>query len=108
MRVDLGGPGMLTSKDLDGVDGTAAELNLGADRVAASAFEFNRAVDGEIGASAAGELSVDGDVDEHGAVLHGGIDARDAAFNDAVAGVDLRELAVGDVLGLGLGDADLG
>ena len=126
--------GLEAVDDLDGVDGAAAELDLGADGVVGvggeledadgalllaeggtadvddvvEALELDGAVNGEVGTGTAGELVGDGDVDEDGAVLHGGVDAGDLALDDAVAGVDLGDLAEGDVAGLGFRDADLG
>ena len=60
------------------------------------------------GRAPGGSVAVEIDVDLHRAVLHGRIDALDLAVDDAVARVDLDLLADLHVLGLRLGDAQLG
>ncbi len=71
-------------------------------------LELDGRVDAEVGTRARGQRAVDAQVDEHGAVDRGRIDARDARGDDAVARVDLRDLSGDEVLRLRLRDADLG
>ena len=58
-------------------------------------FEFDGAIDAEVGARTERERIGDLDVDGDGAVLDGGVDAGDETFDDAVAGVDGGGLADG-------------
>jgi hypothetical protein len=121
-------------EDFDGVDGNFAELDVDADGFGAVAneleeanggvslavdgptdiedipevIEFDGAIDAEVGAGAGrkrlGELDVDGD----GAVLDGGIDAKDNTFDDAIARIDSGRLTNGDVFGLSFRNLDFG
>ena len=121
-------------ENFDGVDGTLAELDVDADgfravvdqleqtdgavRLAVNGaadeenvleiFEFDGAIDAEIGAGAKRERLDDLDVDGDGAIYHGRVDAGNPTVDDAVARVDGSGLADGDILGLGFGDFDFG
>ena len=68
-------------------------------------LDLDGAVHREIRPGAARERAAERHVHGHGAVLHRGIDADDFASRDAVPGVDGGGLSDGDVLGLGLGNA---
>ena len=71
-------------------------------------LELDGAVDAQVGTRAARQLAGELDVDRDGALLRRRVDADDLAFDDAVAGVDLRALADGQVLGLRFRDPQLG
>src|SRR5690606_29339754 len=120
--------------DLDGIHGAAATLHPGARGVDALGVEPGHAdgatvvagcrathahgggeplevdggADGKIGTRAARQLRGATDVDGYGAVLHGGIEAIALPLDDAVARVDVGDLADLDVARLGFGDADFG
>src|SRR6478735_11804011 len=109
--------GLEAAEDLDGVDGAAAELDLGADglgggEIAAvgleevdgaallaegraadvddvvETLEFDGAVDREVRAGALRQRAGEENVDGDRAILDGGVDAADGAGAEAVAGVD--------------------
>src|SRR5665213_1423786 len=71
------------------------------------ALDLDRAVDREVGPRTGRQLAGEIDIDLHGAVLHRRVDPGDLAIDDAVACIDLDRLADDDILGLGLGDAQL-
>src|SRR5947199_1241427 len=126
--------GLQSLDDLDGVDRHAADLDgspgrglailveleqldLAVRRPEARAadeehvlqpLDLDRAVHREVRTGALRQLAVEGDVDDHRAVLHRRRDAHDVAADQAVAGVDRGPQAELDVLGLHLGDVQLG
>src|SRR5688572_18656114 len=69
-------------------------------------LDLDGAVDGQIGTRSGWERAVEGDVDAHRAVARGGVDARDAPRDDAIARVDRRALPDRDVLRLRLRNAE--
>ena len=71
-------------------------------------LELDRAVHAQVGPGAFRQLAGERHVDRHRAVLHGRVDPRHAAGDDAIARVDRRRLSDHDVLGLRLGDLQLG
>jgi hypothetical protein len=69
-------------------------------------FEFDGAFHTEIGSSTARQLTLQCDVNRHGTALDGGIDANDAAGDEAISRIDGGALLQLDILRLGLIDAD--
>src|SRR6266436_8184715 len=126
--------GLKTIQDLNGIHGALAELYRSARRFRGAVdelehadgvvllsecrpayvdnviqmFELDGSVNAEIGPGAFRQRLVKGDFDIYSPLFHCGIHPRDMTVRDTVAGVDYRLLTDLNVLGLGLGNLDLG
>ena len=94
--------------DLEQADGALvlAERRAPHEQHVVQPFELDRAVDAQVGHGALRQIAGQRHVHRARAVLHRRIDARDAAFDDAVARVDFGLLADLNVLGLRFRDLD--
>ena len=119
--------GLQPFKDLDGGDRTLAEFDRNAHRMSSvldqleqcdgpllltenrttdmdhvlEVFELDGSIDAEVGSNAFGQLALEGHVHRDSPVLNSRVDTNNPSRNMAVASVDVRCLAILNILGPG-------